>query len=296
MTSIMAKNDLGKTIIDELRLCYEAEPTLLKDLSSLEIGGWITFDEFSLFRVVSRHFQYGFDVLYCPDSSGPRSKVATIRFGHYGAQRQSSFVYYRIENRVLYDQNLLNVTLAFPDMLGLAFQHITSIDLARDYTFNVVGRIRKIAKDEGVTVIVNGKAIDKKKDVYGAMLVYSLNFHRLKNPTIAIKQAKAVKDKAKGLTMCAYDKSNEIDMASGKNYIKEFYGCPKILHRLEVHLNNPEIKDYCRNIVKVVQDLTLLRDQNFLDTLYEYHLSALLRFSKGRKRIAWNEILCSGRV
>lgn len=296
MTSIMAKNDLGKTIIDELRLCYEAEPTLLKDLSSLEIGGWITFDEFSLFRVVSRHFQYGFDVLYCPDSSGSRSKVATIRFGHYGEQRQSSFVYYRIENRVLYDQNLLNVTLAFPDMLGLAFQHITSIDLARDYTFNVVGRIRKIAKNEGVTVIVNGKAIDKKKDVYGAMLVYSLNFHRLKNPTIAIKQAKAVKDKAKGLTMCAYDKGNEIDMASGKNYIKEFYGCPKILHRLEVHLNNPEIKDYCRNIVKVVQDLTLLRDQNFLDSLYEYHLSALLRFSKGRKRIAWNEILCSGRV
>ena len=291
----MAKNDLGKTIIDELKLCYEAEQMLLDDLSKVEIGGWVNLAEFALFRVVSRHFQYGFDVMY-KSGHGDRVKVATLRFAHYGEQEHSSYVYYRVENTVLYDAELLNVTMSLADMLGLVFCHITSIDLARDYKFNVVQRIRKVAKDDAVTVIVNGKAIDKKKDIGGAMLVYSLNFHRLKNPTIAVKQAKAVKDKTKGLTMCAYDKGNEIDKASGKDYIREFYGNPKVLHRLEVHLNNQEIKDYCRNVVNIVQDMALLSDHDFLDAMYDYHLSALLRFTRGRKKLDWNEILCNRRI
>lgn len=291
----MAKNNLGRTIIDELKLCYEAEQELLKDLSAVEIGEWVNYAEFSLFRVVSKHFQYGFDVLYDFDE-GRRIKVATLRFGHYGEQEQSSYVYYRIENVVLYDEDMLKIVISLPDMLGLVFCHITSIDLARDYKFNVVQKIRKVAKDDTVTVIVNGKAIDKKKDISGGMLVYSLNFTRLKNPTIAVKQAKAVKDKTKGLTMCAYDKGSEIDKSSGKEYIREYYGNPKTLHRLEVHLNNQEIKDYCRNVVNVVQDIALLSDSKFLDAMYEYHISALLRFTQGRKKMEWNEILCNGRV
>lgn len=291
----MARYDLGKTIIDELRLCYEAEPTLLQELSAVEIGGWLIIDEFYLFRVVSRHFQYGFDVLYGTDADD-RSKVATLRFGHYGEQEQSSYIFYRVENRVLYDSEMFDVTMRLPDLFGLFFCHITSIDLARDFKFNVVQRIRKLAKEETVTVIVNGKAVDKKQDVTGAMLVYSLNFHRLKNPTISVKQAKAVKDKTKGLTMCAYDKGNEIDNASGKDYIREYYNRPKALHRLEVHLNNQEVKDYCKNVIKMNQDIRLLSDSDFLDGMYEYHLSSLLRFTKGRKRLSWNDILSNGRV
>ena len=290
----MAKSDLGKTIIDELKLCYEADQKLLDDLSSVEIGTWVNFAEFSLFRVVSRHFQYAFDVLYNNDHN--RIKVATLRFGYYGMQEYSSHVYYRIENVALYDMELFKVAMSLVDMLDMVFSHITSIDLARDYKFNVVQKIRKVAKNDEVTVIVNGKAIDKTKDICGAMLVYSLNFRRLKNPTIVVKQAKAVKDKTKGLTMRAYDKGREIDKASGKNYIREFYGNPKILHRLEVHLNNQEIKDYCRNVGNVVQDVELLSDPDFLDAMYEYHLSALLRFTRGRKKLSWNEVLCNGRV
>ena len=65
----MAKSDLGRTIIDELKLCYEAEQMLLDDLSKVELGGWVNFAEFALFRVVSRHFKYGFVVMYDCDHS-----------------------------------------------------------------------------------------------------------------------------------------------------------------------------------------------------------------------------------
>ena len=95
----MAKNDLGRTIIDELRLCYTAESILLDELSELEIGGWKDFGEFSLFRTVSRHFKYGFDVLYNLYPDG-RKKVATLRFGHHGEQGQCPIFCVNEKNRI----------------------------------------------------------------------------------------------------------------------------------------------------------------------------------------------------
>lgn len=193
MLSTMARNDLGRTIIDELRLCYVAEPTLLAGLSETNFGERINYDDFALYRVGSRNFQCAFDVVYGTD------KVATLRFWHHVEQEMSSYVFYRIENRVLYDDEVLRKTLILPDILGMEFQHITSMDLARDFKFNAVQRIRKLAKDESIKVIVNGKAISKDKDVPEGMFVFPLNFKKLNSPTIVIKQSKAVRDKTKGL-------------------------------------------------------------------------------------------------
>lgn len=286
--STMAKNDIGRTIIDELRLCYTAEPSLLEELANIELGKWKEYGDFSLFRVISRHFQYSFDVVY--NGNNNRPKVANLRFGHYGREEQITYVYYRIENEVLYNHEELTTTLSLPELLNMDFQHITSIDLARDYKFNVVQKIRKIAKDKEIKVIVNGKVIDKEKDVREGMFVFSLNFKKLSNPTISVKQAKAVKDKTKGLALCGYNKNKEIETASHKGYIKDFYGNPKSLHRLEVHQNNEEIKDFCKSN-GIAQDVNLIFNQDFLDNMYDAHLSSLLRFTKGRTKLEWREIL-----
>ena len=151
-------------------------------------------------------------------------------------------------------------------------------------------RIRKTAKDDAIKVIVNGKVIDKEKDVAEGMFVFSLNFKKLSNPTISIKQAKAVKDKTKGLTLCGYNKAKEIETVSNKDYIKDFYGSPKTLHRLEIHQNNEEIKDFC-NSHSIVQNIALIFNQDFLDGMYNTHLSSLLRFTKGRTKLDWQDIL-----
>ena len=92
----------------------------------------------------------------------------------------------------------------------------------------------------------------------------------------------------KRYTLCAYNKNNEIATSSNKEYIREFYGNPKTLHRLEIHQNCQEIKDYLKG---AVQDITLLSDQGFLDGMFLAHLSSLLRFNKGRKHLDWQEIL-----
>ena len=172
----MAKCDIGRTIIDELRLCYTAEQTLLQELSQIEMGKWKDYENFSLFRVHSHHFQYSYDILH------NRTKVATLRFGHYGEPQQTSYVYYRIENQILYNHDMLTTILTLPDILGFTFQHITSLDLAQDYTFNIVQRIRKIAKEPNTKVIINGNQQDTRHkwsndDLHTQLYKSSQSFH-----------------------------------------------------------------------------------------------------------------------
>lgn len=282
----MAKKDLGHTIIDGLKLCYYAELSLLEELSQIQLGERVDFDEFSIFRVVCKHYQFGFEVLHT--SNNNYKKVAMFKFGRYGEQRFPQYTIYQIENDVLYNQVLFNTTLQFPEIIGISFQHISNIDLCRDFKFNVVSRIRKIAKEDKVSILVNGKVIDKRADIDCGKLTHTLNFYKTKNPTLNLCQKKASKDKSKGLTLCAYNKNNEIATSSNKEYIREFYGNPKTLHRLEVHQNCQEIKDYLND---APQNISLLFDKDFLDGMYLAHLSSILRFNRGRKHLEWCEIL-----
>lgn len=55
-------------------------------------------------------------------------------------------------------------------------------------------------------------------------------------------------------------------------------------------MNNEEIKDFCKSN-GIAQDVNLIFNQDFLDNMYEAHLSSLLRFTKGRTKLEWREIL-----
>ena len=70
---------LGETIIDELRLCYIAEPSLLNDLSSVPLGERIDFADFSMVRIIGQHFRYLFKVL-----DAHNNQVGNLYFGQYG--------------------------------------------------------------------------------------------------------------------------------------------------------------------------------------------------------------------
>jgi hypothetical protein len=282
----MAKSDLGRTIIDELKLCYSAEFSLLSELSNLDLYTSYYYDDFLLFRIEHKHYEYCFRVSYCFDSN-VHTKIAVLCFGLKGTKRFPNYVYYEIANKALYNNDMLKTALKLPNDLRMVFNHITSIDLARDYKYDVVKRIRKFARRSDVKINVNGKKIDKNKDCDNGHFVFPLNFKRLSNPTINIKQAKAKKNKNKGLTLSVYNKSKEI-VKSHKEYIKEFYGNPKSLHRIEVHQNNDEIKRFCKNS-GIKQVLTLIFNQLFLDSMFNAHLSSLLRFTKGRTKIEWDD-------
>lgn len=282
--------------MDALKLCYMVNVEDLTVLTGLQYGEWETIGGFSLFRVSSQHFAYCFNILSGEDES--RRETAQLRFARYGEQAtEMVYAFLHISNPVLYDRPMLEQVLRLPEQMGMVFHNVTAIDLAKDFTkINPVSIIRRMYKDEDITTIINGKAVrDRKRTVTGFCQTYSVSLDRLKSPTISIKQAKALHNKAKGITVCAYDKASEIK-TSGKDYILNHYGNPKRLHRLEVHLNSQDVTDYFRNIGKV-QDLALLFDAGFLNGMYYHCLSAVIRFTKGRTPILWSDLLeCTGRT
>ena len=128
---------LGETIIDELRLCYVAEPSLLDNLSSAALGECIDFADFSIVRIVGQHFRYLFRVF-----DNDKQQVGSLYFGQYG-DTDTCYVWFKFENRVLYDGEQFRTTLDIPRQLNLRFNNITALDLTKDFRKNIVNIIRR---------------------------------------------------------------------------------------------------------------------------------------------------------
>lgn len=285
----MASCKLGTTIIDELRLCYLAEPSFLDDLSSAAVGERIDFADFSMVRIIGQHFRYLFKVFV------GKKQVGNFYYGQYGRTVDSCYAWFKFENQVLYDGELFRAILDIPYKLKLTFNNITAIDLTKDFKKNIVNVIRRLYKDERITTIVNGKAIKNRKQIIPEFHIdYAVSLARLKNPTFYAKQKKSLHDKTKGVCVSCYNKRAEIENTS-KQYILDFYGNPKCLHRLEVHLNAEEIRRYC-SMMKITQAIDLIFDQDFITDMFFYYLSSVVRFTKGRTMLYWRDILCNGRV
>ncbi len=146
-------------------------------------------------------------------------------------------------------------------------------------------------RNDQIKTIINGKAWkERKKIIPGVTFDYSTSLSRLHCPTITLRQAKAVKNKDKGVTIQCYDKKAEIEISSGKQYILDYYDCPAHLFRLEVRLHYQELQDYCRR-EGIAQGIECLYDPAFLAGAFYYHLGSVLRFTLGRKKLDWPGII-----
>jgi hypothetical protein len=152
-------------------------------------------------------------------------------------------------------------------------------------------------RDKTITTIINGKAIkDRKQLLKGCDIDYSTSLDRLKYPTITIKQKKAITNKQNGITIQAYDKKAEIEQSSDKRYILDFYGQPKRFYRFEVRLHYQELKDYFSK-ASIEPVIDTMSNQELLLDMFFYHLAAVLRFTKGRKKLDWPTLInCNGKV
>lgn len=278
--------------IDELKICYTAETDNLNELMSIEIGSYFDLYGYRFYRIISDRFRYYFEVWEKDE------QVAWLKFGLYTDLSASKhFIYFKISNQVLYKPNQLNKTLELPDKFGFVFNNYTAIDLALDSNVNFTSLIKRMIRNKDITTIINGKAIkDRKQVLQGVSFQYSTSLDRLKHASITIKQKKAINNKKNGIIVQAYDKKAEIQQNSEKRYILDFYGQPKRLYRLEVRLHYQELKDYFSK-VNGEPIIKTMSDQDLLQDLFYYHLSAVLRFTQGRKKLDWQTLIkCNGRV
>lgn len=167
-----------------------------------------------------------------------------------------------ISNRVLYTDEIYYLDF-IESNLGLELHNITTLDLCLDMSIDIARLMRRLIRNPQITTILNGKRIiDRKQDRPEITYTSSGNMDKDKYLTVNIKQKKAIKDKSKGSTLIAYDKKTEIANSSDKRYIDDYYDNPSKLHRLEVHLNNEEIKDYITRTRHELSFYSLIKEIN----------------------------------
>ena len=278
--------------IDELKICYTAEPENLNDLIDVEIGSYTILYGYRFIRTISDRFRFYFDIW------NNNEQVAQLKFGLYtDFSLQNQFVYFRVSNKILYNTAQFKEILKLPEIIGLVFNNYTAIDLAIDSKTNFPSLIKRMMRNDEITTIINGKAIkDRKQVLQGVSFQYATSLEKLKYASITIKQKKAISNKRNGIILQAYDKKAEIEQNSEKRYITDFYGNPKRLYRLEVRLHYQELKDYFSN-VNGEPILETLFNQELLKDMFYYHISAVLRFTQKRRKMDWQTIInCNGRV
>lgn len=283
--------------IDMLRLCFECDNVgLINKLTNVEVGDYYDCFDFYLLRIEGKIFEYVFEIRYY--ESGVSKLYGELRFGinkdeiesniHFNGTRK---IWVSVANSALYCNEKYYIDY-ISDTLGLKLHNITTLDIAMDMTKNIGKTTKHLIRNKQLTTILNGKKIiDRNEDRPEITYTYSGTLNKDKYMTLNIKQKKAIKDKSKGTSLTAYDKRAEIINSSHKDYIMELYGNPKKLHRLEVHLNNEDIKDYV-NTKRIEINLNTIFQPHFLYELYIYTLNSLIRFEYDRyNKISWEEIL-----
>jgi hypothetical protein len=268
------KKNLGKTILDGLKLAFEVSDcnrTELKDIKGIRLWGNV-----ALMRLAPC-YQYQHNFRLCID----KDEVANLYFTDdvsIDETDNTSYIYVRISNHVLYSATYLQSVLKLLTKSGLSFSHFTYMELAKDFTFNVTNRLNSLMRTDGILTVINGKAVKDKKEIINNFIeIRSRSLLRSCNAELALRSQKG------DLRLKAYNKMREIqDMEnmSGigqgyKDYILEFYGNPRSLHRLEVSVNSVKL----RSVLGNTQSLDMLFNQDILDELFKYFVSRLMRFS-----------------
>ena len=293
-------NKIYRFGIDMLRLCYEIEePAIIDYLAKLEPTKKADFCDFYLIRIEGKHFEYVYEIRY--DELGEDRLFGELRFGinrnedeantHTNGTRKA---WISVSNRVLYTNDEIHYLDYIANVLHLELHNITCLDLCLDMTMNIARYLRRLIRCKDLGVILNGKRVlDRKADRPEIIYTMSGNLDRDKYLTVNVKQKKAIKDKSMGSTLSAYDKRAEIANSSSKDYISDLYGWPSKLHRLEVHLNNDELKDYFNRTGDEL-NIGIIFNERFLLRLFIYTLESLIRFERNGKKLDWWQVLEGG--
>ena len=278
----MAACNLETTIIDCLVICFVATPGLLVSLR--EIRKHYRIEDFFLMRAEGRFHRHYFNI-----QNKYGKELGNLYFDRYASAGNELYLWVKVENSVLYDGSFLEMINQLSGLLGLDFHGITSLDLARDFNYDIASRIRSLMRREDLAVIINGKEVrDRNTMLKGIVRSCGMSLAKDGKKGLTIKQAKAAKNKHRGITLDCYDKAAEINN-SGKWYIRDFYGNRKRLHRLELRMNCEQIRR-AFDSTWLTPSLEYLENQKALDYLFIYALKSVLRFRKGRTVQQWEDL------
>ncbi|GHT19396.1 hypothetical protein AGMMS4957_03730 [Bacteroidia bacterium] len=239
-----------KYTVDALTVCYLADAATIDYLNAVKSD--YGFENFRLYRKENPtgKFDNEIQVTVQNPNDSEYMHFGDLYYdeGRHDKEGGNTYVWFRVENKVfytpfLYNTNILLFANTIAGDLNLTANNITTLDIACDSNVNWSRRIKRAIFDENLLPIVNRKAYDNEREqIQGLRFSYGCNQLKMNDLSLYIKQ----NTKDGGFELKGYDKGTEI-AASKKEYIKKWLESIKNPHRLEIHLKNEHIREFCAN-------------------------------------------------
>lgn len=176
-------------------------------------------------------------------------------------------IYFSVENEILY--TCVAGLSYIEQALHLSYYRISKLDICLDTNVNIINRFYQLLKDESQTLVINNKVIKDRYAIIKKLIHYSIG--SLKN----IRRNKSFILKGNEIELVSYNKQQEIDNISRKEYIKENLQMNKKIYRLEVRFSN--FKQIHKALKMCSVDIEELYHYPFGDLLEQIFVNTLNR-------------------
>ena len=210
------------------------------------------------------------------------------KLGVFDIKKGSQYCFFTFENRILYTPfiyvderryNCVNFIAYIADDLGLEFNNITTIEVARDSTRNYVTTVQKFIRDyTQYEMFVNGRIVrDENRTIPHYRKMYSSSRRKMSRvPTLYF-------DQSDGPSLKIYDKRKQMEEEERAKlgYIPEWlnFGGNAPIYRAEVTFKNRDIREYMAKIGIVGEEaMSIVTSTEKMAEMWKYGADRLLFF------------------
>lgn len=209
------------------------------------------------------------------------------KLGILDLKKGSLYCFFTFENKALYtpfiyvdgrQYNCVNFITYIADDLGLVFNNITTLEIARDSTRNYVTAVQKFIRDfANYEMFVNGHIVkDETATIPNYKKVYSSSRRKMsRTPSLYFGQSD-------GPEIKIYDKRREMEEKERAklDYIPQWleFGDSAPIYRAEVTFKNRDIREYMAKIGVVGEEVMFTLSMEKLADMWQYGADRLVYF------------------
>ena len=210
------------------------------------------------------------------------------KLGVFDIKKGSQYCFFCFENKALYTPflyvskrkyNCVNFITYIADDLGLSYNNITTLEIAKDSTRNYVSAVQRYIRDfEKYEMFVNGNIVrDENRIIPHFKKMYSSSRKKMSRiPTLYFNQSD-------GPSLKVYDKRREMeDEEQAKlNYLPQWleFGDSAPIYRAEITVRNRDIREYMAKIGIAGEEVMFaLSSAEKMAEMWKYEADRLLYF------------------
>lgn len=271
--------------VDKLKICYRVTADTFSWIAKLcnlnadtEINSIIDRDNYTL-RLVD-HSSNDNEATAITSTVTFQMDGERHKLGSFDIKKEAKYCFFTFENKALYTPiHCVSFIKHIANDIGLIFNNITTLEIAKDSTRNYVTAVQKFIRDyNDYEMFINGHIVkDENRTIPHYRKMYSSSRKKMSRvPTLYF-------DQSDGPALKIYDKRREMEEEERAKlaYLPQWlsFGDNAHIYRAEVTFKNRDIREYMALIgITGEEAMDILTSTEKLSDMWKYGADRLLYF------------------